>query len=64
MYRTIQEQQGNRPDEDEEGEVEQKRPKQQFDKDFTLEPFEGVSPEYMEMGESLLHCAIVAPSLL
>uniref|UniRef100_A0A671VTR5 Anoctamin n=1 Tax=Sparus aurata TaxID=8175 RepID=A0A671VTR5_SPAAU len=28
---------------------EEKRPKQQFDKDFTLEPFEGVSPEYMEM---------------
>uniref|UniRef100_A0A3B4UGW2 Anoctamin n=1 Tax=Seriola dumerili TaxID=41447 RepID=A0A3B4UGW2_SERDU len=27
----------------------EKRPKQQFDKDFTLEPFEGVSPEYMEM---------------
>uniref|UniRef100_A0A673AEP8 Anoctamin n=1 Tax=Sphaeramia orbicularis TaxID=375764 RepID=A0A673AEP8_9TELE len=26
-----------------------KRPKQQFHKDFVLEPFEGVTPEYMEM---------------
>uniref|UniRef100_A0A4W6D5Z2 Anoctamin n=1 Tax=Lates calcarifer TaxID=8187 RepID=A0A4W6D5Z2_LATCA len=30
-------------------ETEERRPKQQFDKDFTLEPFEGVTPEYMEM---------------
>ncbi|XP_040895171.1 anoctamin-1 [Toxotes jaculatrix] len=50
MYRTIQEQKGKkRAAEDEENETEEKRPKQQFDKDFTLEPFEGVSPEYMEM---------------
>uniref|UniRef100_A0A3Q4I289 Anoctamin n=1 Tax=Neolamprologus brichardi TaxID=32507 RepID=A0A3Q4I289_NEOBR len=50
MYRTIQEQKGkNRGAEDEDSETEGKRPKQQFDKDFTLEPFEGVSPEYMEM---------------
>uniref|UniRef100_A0A8D2ZKB9 Anoctamin n=1 Tax=Scophthalmus maximus TaxID=52904 RepID=A0A8D2ZKB9_SCOMX len=35
--------------EDEENEIEERRPKQQFDKDFTLEPFEGVTPEYMEM---------------
>nr|XP_004553295.2 anoctamin-1 [Maylandia zebra] len=50
MYRTIQEQKGkNRGAEDEDSETEEKRPKQQFDKDFTLEPFEGVSPEYMEM---------------
>uniref|UniRef100_A0A3Q0T5R2 Anoctamin n=1 Tax=Amphilophus citrinellus TaxID=61819 RepID=A0A3Q0T5R2_AMPCI len=50
MYRTIQEQKGmNRGAEDEEDETEERRPKQQFDKDFTLEPFEGVSPEYMEM---------------
>ncbi|XP_028286770.1 anoctamin-2 [Parambassis ranga] len=50
MYRTIQEQKGkNRGAEDAEDEAEEKRPKQQFDKDFTLEPFEGVSPEYMEM---------------
>ncbi|XP_071356147.1 anoctamin-1 [Trachinotus anak] len=49
MYRTIQEEKGKkRAAEDEENE-EEKRPKQQFDKDFTLEPFEGVSPEYMEM---------------
>lgn len=53
MYRTIQEQKGkNRGAEDEDSETE--RPKQQFDKDFTLEPFEGVSPEYMEMSKSLL----------
>ncbi|XP_056244397.1 anoctamin-1 isoform X1 [Seriola aureovittata] len=50
MYRTIQEEKGKkRAGEDEENETEEKRPKQQFDKDFTLEPFEGVSPEYMEM---------------
>ncbi|XP_013858967.1 anoctamin-2 [Austrofundulus limnaeus] len=50
MYRTIQEEKGKkRAAEDEENEQEEKRPKQQFDKDFTLEPFEGVSPEYMEM---------------
>lgn len=55
MYRTIQEQKGKkRAAEDDEDEVEEKRPRQQFDKDFTLEPFEGVSPEYMEMSESLL----------
>lgn len=55
MYRTIQEQKGkNRGAEDEDSETEEKRPKQQFDKDFTLEPFEGVSPEYMEMSKSLL----------
>lgn len=57
MYRTIQEQKGmNRGAEDEEDETEERRPKQQFDKDFTLEPFEGVSPEYMEMSKSLLVC--------
>uniref|UniRef100_A0A3Q1C516 Anoctamin n=1 Tax=Amphiprion ocellaris TaxID=80972 RepID=A0A3Q1C516_AMPOC len=33
----------------EENETEEKRQKQQFDKDFILEPFEGLSPEYMEM---------------
>ncbi|XP_037539424.1 anoctamin-1 [Nematolebias whitei] len=50
MYRTIQEEKGNkRAAEDKENEQEEKRPRQQFDKDFTLEPFEGVSPEYMEM---------------
>ncbi|KAM7396662.1 hypothetical protein PAMP_019688 [Pampus punctatissimus] len=50
MYRTIQEQKGKkRAAEDEQNETEEKRPKQQFDKDFTLEPFEGVTPEYMEM---------------
>lgn len=55
MYRTIQEQKGKkRAAEDEENETEERRPKQQFDKDFTLEPFEGVTPEYMEMSESLL----------
>lgn len=53
MYRTIQEEKGKRAAEDDENEVEEKRPRQQFDKDFTLEPFEGVSPEYMEMSESL-----------
>lgn len=55
MYRTIQEEKGNkRAAEDKENEQEEKRPRQQFDKDFTLEPFEGVSPEYMEMSESHL----------
>lgn len=55
MYRTIQEQQGQkRAANDEDSEVEEKRPKQQFDKDFALEPFEGVSPEYMEMSKSFL----------
>uniref|UniRef100_A0A8C6MDP8 Anoctamin n=1 Tax=Nothobranchius furzeri TaxID=105023 RepID=A0A8C6MDP8_NOTFU len=50
MYRTIQEEKGKKlAAEDEENEKEEKRQKQQFDKDFTLEPFEGVSPEYMEM---------------
>ena len=41
--------------ENEENETEERRPKQQFDKDFALEPFEGVSPEYMEMSKSLFH---------
>ncbi|KAM4574015.1 anoctamin-2 [Odontesthes bonariensis] len=50
MHRTIQEQKGKkRAAENEENETEERRPKQQFDKDFALEPFEGVSPEYMEM---------------
>ncbi|KAM7414504.1 hypothetical protein PAMA_019359 [Pampus argenteus] len=50
MYRTIQEQKGKkRAAEDEQNETEEKRPKQQFDKDFALEPYEGVTPEYMEM---------------
>lgn len=54
MYRTIQEEKGEkRAAEDEENDQKEKRPKQQFDKDFTLEPFEGVSPEYMEMSEFL-----------
>uniref|UniRef100_A0A3Q1HE81 Anoctamin n=1 Tax=Anabas testudineus TaxID=64144 RepID=A0A3Q1HE81_ANATE len=38
-----------RAGEDDDNDIEEKRPRQQFDKDFTLEPFEGVSPEYMEM---------------
>lgn len=51
----MQEQKGKkRAGEDDDNDIEEKRPRQQFDKDFTLEPFEGVSPEYMEMGESLL----------
>ncbi|XP_029289207.1 anoctamin-2 [Cottoperca gobio] len=50
MYRTIQEEKGKkRAAENEENDTEEKRPKQQFDKDFALEPFEGVTPEYMEM---------------
>ncbi|XP_035011707.2 anoctamin-1 [Hippoglossus stenolepis] len=50
MYRTMQEEKGKkRAAENEENEAEERRPKQQFDKDFTLEPFEGVTPEYMEM---------------
>ncbi|TKS73397.1 von Willebrand factor [Collichthys lucidus] len=50
MYRTMQEEKGKkRAAENNEENEEDRRPKQQFDKDFTLEPFEGVSPEYMEM---------------
>ncbi|KAM4552958.1 anoctamin-1 [Fundulus diaphanus] len=50
MYRTIQEEKGKkRAAENEDDDTEEIRPKQQFDKDFALEPFEGVSPEYMEM---------------
>uniref|UniRef100_A0A3B4BFY9 Anoctamin n=1 Tax=Periophthalmus magnuspinnatus TaxID=409849 RepID=A0A3B4BFY9_9GOBI len=50
MYRSFQEQKGERKAaEEEENEVEGKRPKQQYHKDYTLEPFEGVTPEYMEM---------------
>ncbi|XP_042352296.1 LOW QUALITY PROTEIN: anoctamin-2 [Plectropomus leopardus] len=50
MYRTLQEEKGKkRAAENEESEAEERRTKQQFDKDYALEPFEGVSPEYMEM---------------
>lgn len=57
MYRTIQEEKGKkRAAENEENETEEIRPKQQFDKDFALEPFEGVSPEYMEMSKSVFFC--------
>lgn len=45
----MQEKKGKEREEEED--EEEKRPKQQFDKDFILEPFEGVTPEYMEMGE-------------
>ncbi|KAK7891486.1 hypothetical protein WMY93_023449 [Mugilogobius chulae] len=45
MYRSFQEQKGERKAaEEEEAEVEGKRPKQQYHKDHTLEPFEGVTP--------------------
>ncbi|KAJ0069439.1 hypothetical protein NL108_006059 [Boleophthalmus pectinirostris] len=50
MYRSFQEQKGARKAaEEEENEAEGKRPKQQYHKDHTLEPYEGVTPEYMEM---------------
>lgn len=50
MYRTFQEQKGQRKAaEDEIKETEGKKEKQQYHKDYTLEPFEGVTPEYMEM---------------
>ncbi|KAG7521750.1 anoctamin-1-like [Solea senegalensis] len=53
MYRTMQVEKGNKraaeADDDNESKAEEKRPKQQFDKDIALEPFEGVSSEYMEM---------------
>ncbi|CAN9499264.1 unnamed protein product [Ophioblennius macclurei] len=50
MYRTFQEEKGKkRAAENADNDTEEQRPRQQFDKDFTLEPFEGVSPEYMEM---------------
>lgn len=54
MYRTIQEEKGKkRASETNEENGEEKRPKQQFDKDYVLEPFEGVGSEYMEMSRSL-----------
>ncbi|CAL8374160.1 unnamed protein product [Arctogadus glacialis] len=51
MYRTMQEKKGKQraacgAEAQEQG---PRRPKQQFDKDFALEPFEGTCPEYMEM---------------
>uniref|UniRef100_A0A8C4ZLP7 Anoctamin n=1 Tax=Gadus morhua TaxID=8049 RepID=A0A8C4ZLP7_GADMO len=51
MYRTMQEEKGKQraacgAEAQEQG---PRRPKQQFDKDFALEPFEGTCPEYMEM---------------
>ncbi|CAL9695334.1 unnamed protein product [Knipowitschia caucasica] len=51
MYRSFQEQKGARKAaaEEEENEGEGKRPRQQYHKDHTLEPYEGVTPEYMEM---------------
>lgn len=50
----MQEEKGKkRAAENSEEKEEEKRPKQQFDKDYVLEPFEGVSSEYMEMSESL-----------
>uniref|UniRef100_A0AAY5KNV0 Anoctamin n=1 Tax=Esox lucius TaxID=8010 RepID=A0AAY5KNV0_ESOLU len=47
MYRAYKEQ--DKGKEDDEDEAETKRPKQQWQKDFSLDPFEGLSPEYMEM---------------
>nr|XP_040024885.1 anoctamin-1-like isoform X1 [Gasterosteus aculeatus aculeatus]XP_040024886.1 anoctamin-1-like isoform X1 [Gasterosteus aculeatus aculeatus]XP_040024887.1 anoctamin-1-like isoform X1 [Gasterosteus aculeatus aculeatus] len=50
MYRTILEEKvKKRAAENEENATEEKRPRQQFDKDYALEPYEGVTPEYMEM---------------
>ncbi|XP_068170158.1 anoctamin-2 isoform X2 [Antennarius striatus] len=49
MYRTMQEEKGQKRAAENNEADEEKRPKQQFDKDFVLEPYEGVSPEYMEM---------------
>ncbi|KAG7271066.1 hypothetical protein CRUP_037965 [Coryphaenoides rupestris] len=51
MYRTMQEEKAKKlsAGRDEAEEEEPRRPKQQFDKDFALEPYEGVCPEYMEM---------------
>lgn len=53
MYRTMQEEKGKkRASENNEETEEENRPKQQFDKDYVLEPFEGVGSEYMEMSKS------------
>ncbi|KAM3609876.1 uncharacterized protein V6R79_021711 [Siganus canaliculatus] len=51
MYRTFQEEKGKKraAENSDENVVEEKKPKQQCDKDYTLEPFEGVTPEFMEM---------------
>lgn len=48
----MQEEKGKKRAAEGEDDDTEERPKQQFDKDFTLEPFEGVTPEYMEMSES------------
>lgn len=49
----MQEEKGKkRASENNEEKEEEKRPKQQLDKDYVLEPFEGVGSEYMEMSMS------------
>lgn len=48
MYRTYKEEKdGSADDEDKDS----KREPQRWDLDYDLEPYEGLSPEYMEMGE-------------
>lgn len=49
MYRTMQEEKVKKRESEKNDKEEEKRPKQQLDKDYVLEPFEGVGSEYMEM---------------
>lgn len=48
MYRTYKEEKDGSADEEEK---DSKREPQRWDLDYDLEPYEGLSPEYMEMGE-------------
>ncbi len=48
MYRTYKEEKDGSADEEDK---DSKREPQRWDLDYDLEPYEGLSPEYMEMGE-------------
>ncbi len=51
MYRTYKEEKDGSADEEDK---DSKREPQRWDLDYDLEPYEGLSPEYMEMGEYLM----------
>lgn len=54
MYRTYKEEKDGSEDEEDK---DSKREPQRWDLDYDLEPYEGLSPEYMEMGEyHMLEC--------
>lgn len=50
MYRVYKEEKEGAADEEDK---DSKREPQRWDLDYELEPYEGLSPEYMEMGEFL-----------